>query len=347
MSKTMIYLLTASLLLLIILFMIGCKTLSVPQYKGPVSDHFDGKKFHNPGGNQMGSFRKLMAYQFSNKAKKWPDLLDEVDTESSKLEARVYTGIKYKQVNHATVLIQHSGLNILTDPVFSMRASPFQWMGPKRKRNPSIRIEDLPDIDVIVISHDHYDHLDVKSLKKLSEKHNCKILVGLGLKAFLDKFDIPNVIEMDWNDIHSHKGIEFIFHSAVHWSNRMASPYSSLWGSWIIKTNSKIIYFAGDTAYGDHFKEIKDKYKQIDLALIPIGAYVPRFFMQQVHMAPEDAFKAHVELDPVESLAIHWGTFKLTGESMFDPVDELQVHLDSADVQNFYYDRNHDQYYSL
>ena len=341
----MIYILTSIVTLLVIFGIYGCKTLSIPKYEGPITDHFDGKKFHNIGGNEMGSFRKLMAYQFSNRAKNWPNLVEQSDQATPNIIPRITDGIAYKQINHATILIQHAGLNILTDPVFSKRASPFEWMGPKRKRNPSIQIEDLPEIDVIVISHDHYDHFDVKSLKKLSENHNCKILVGLGLKAFLDKFDISNVIEMDWNDIHLYNNVEFIFHSAVHWSNRMASPYSSLWGSWIIKTKEKTIYFAGDTAYGDHFKEIKDTYKQIDLALIPIGAYVPRFFMQHVHMAPEDAFQAHIDLQPTESLAIHWGTFKLTGEGMFDPVEELQGHLDSTGTTNFYYDREHDMYY--
>lgn len=341
----MIYILTSIVVLLVILGIYGCKTLSIPKYEGPVTDHFDGKKFHNPGGNQMGSFRKLMAYQFSNKAKKWPDLVEQSTQTTPNIIPRITDGIAYKQINHATILIQHAGLNVLTDPVFSKRASPFEWMGPKRKRNPSIELDKLPPIDIIVISHDHYDHLDVKSLKKLSEINECKILVGLGLKAFLEKYDIPNVIEMDWNDSYLHEDVEFIFHSAVHWSNRMASPYSSLWGSWIIKTEEKTIYFAGDTAYGDHFKEIKDIYKQIDLALIPIGAYVPRFFMQHVHMAPEDAFQAHVDLQPTESLAIHWGTFKLTGEGMFDPVEELQGHLDSAGITNFYYDREHDMYY--
>lgn len=337
-------------LLIFVFVVIGfysCKTLYVPNPKGPVTDHFDGKRFYNKGGNKMGSFRELMNYQLKNKKAKWPNLLDSISPKFSEFEKMVDSEIRYKQINHATVLVQHNNLNILTDPVFSERASPFGILGPKRHRHPSANLDHLPKIHVIVISHDHYDHLDIKSLKQLSDIHKPIILVGLGLKKFLEKFDIDNVIEMDWEESKEIGDINFIFKPAIHWSNRFMGPYKTLWGSWIFQSKTKTIYFAGDTAYGTHFKQISEQFPKIDLALIPIGAYVPRFFMQQVHLAPEDAIKAHQDLQPLKSLAIHWGTFQLTGESMFDPVDELQKIMTEQQILNFDYDRNHDQYYLI
>lgn len=324
----------------------GCKTFYVPDYEGPITDHFDGKKFYNPGGNEMGSFKELFRYQLKNKSVKWPDLTDSL-YQKTDLKTKVDNDIRFKQINHATVLIQHAGLNIITDPVFSKRASPFSFMGPKRKRNPSVKIDDLPPIDVILISHDHYDHLDVKAIQFITSKYNSKVLVGLGLKNFLEKFDIKNIEELDWEESIYVNDVKFTFYKSKHWSNRFASPYKTLWGSWFIKSPEKHIYFAGDTAYDKHFNKIKENFPPIDLALIPIGAYVPRSFMKYVHMDPQEALQAHLDLNPKISLAIHWGTFKLTGESMYDPIEELQESMDSLNITNFLYDKNHNQYYSF
>ena len=333
-------------LIALILTINGCRTLVVKSYKGPRGDHFNGRKFYQPGGNKMGDFRELMAYQLTNRRAKWHKYVPK-QTVSDPPPHSLSEGIGYKHINHSTVLIQLNGVNILTDPIYVKRASPFQIVGPSRYRSPSIPYEELPPIDVVLISHDHYDHLDVKTLKRLSDDHHPTILVGLGLKAFLEKFDIANVIEMDWHDQQSVRGVDFTFLTAIHWSNRGMSPYKTLWGSYMIEGPLSTVYFAGDTGYGDHFKEIANKYPSIDLALIPIGAYVPRSFMQYVHMPPEDAFKAHLDLNPAKSFGIHWGTFQLTGEGMYDPIDELQVILDQHGVDNFHYDRYHDQYYHL
>lgn len=337
------------LLMLIIicgLFLYGCKTLSVPKYKGPITENWDGKRFNNPSGNEMGSFVKLMRYQSKTKRGVF-EVLPETKYKKIDFADVDRQAIYYKQINHATTLVQHKGKNILTDPVYSKRASPFTFMGPKRHREPAIPFDELPKIDIIVISHDHYDHLDIATLKRLSERDEPTIYVGLGTKAFLEKFKIKNVVDMDWGDHQMNGEIKVSFLPAKHWSNRFMSPRKTLWGSWMFSSKEKNIYYAGDTAYDNHFKAIKDEYKTIDLALIPIGAYKPRFFMEHVHMAPEIAYKAHQDLAPSTSFAIHWGTFQLTHEGMFDPVDELQEILQTENDNTFHYDRNHDQYYKI
>ena len=338
------YIVIALVLLVFVIW--GRKNLSVPSYKGPKTDHFDGKKFFNPSGNEMGSFRKLMISQVKGNRTKWPKFVG-LSSDQETVYPKVETGLSYKQINHATILIQHKGVNILTDPVFVKRASPVQFAGPARHRDPSIRLEELPVIDLVVISHDHYDHLDLQSLKFLSDKYNPKILVGLGLKKYLEKFEIENVEELDWQESSNHLGIKSTFLKCRHWSNRFASPYKTLWGSWMIESDEKTVYYAGDTAFDDHFSEIKKQFPVIDLALIPVGAYEPRFFMKYVHMNPEDAYKAHSILDPKESFAIHWGTFQLTDEGMFEPVDELQKLTDAHSDSRFIYDRDHNKTYHI
>lgn len=340
---------TFTFILFITLFCISfmsCKsTLFVPKYKGKSSSNFDGEKFHNHHDSKMGSFTKLFWYQMTNKKGKWN--YQENAKRMYSLDYYDNQNLRYTHINHATVLIQLKSVNILTDPVFVKRASPFQFMGPKRYRKPAISLEELPKIDFVIISHDHYDHLDIESIKKIQSRDGTKILVGLGLKSFLEGFDIKNVFEFDWKQSQSFDGTEFVFHTAKHWSNRSVQPYRSLWGAWIIKGGNATIYYAGDTGYGDHFKEIKSIYKNIELALIPIGAYKPRFFMQHVHMAPEDAVKAHIDLDPQESLAIHWGTFQLTHEAMFDPINELDSLSQKQGILNFYYDKEHNKTFEI
>jgi L-ascorbate metabolism protein UlaG (beta-lactamase superfamily) len=278
---------------------------------------------------------------------KWVDITNE-EVKHVAIEERVGDSIKYKLINHATLLIQHKNVNIITDPVYVKRASPFPNLGgPKRYRNPSIPYEKLPPIDIVLISHDHYDHLDLLTLKRISDDHNPIIYVGLGLKAYLSRFGIQNLVEMDWEDAVDVLGLKLTFLYARHWSNRGFSPYKTLWGSYMIQSEEKTIYFAGDSAMDRHFEEINQAFPNIDLAFIPIGAYVPRSFMQLVHMPPEDAILAHKALNPKLSVAIHWGTFQLTGEGMYDPIDELQAIADQESITNFIYDRHHDQYDSV
>lgn len=327
---------------LAVLSICSCHMLSVRKYDGSVSDHFDGKKFIHADGNKMGSFRDLMRYQMTHKRTKWPRI-DTVLPQPSIVHV-AYDEIRYKVINHATVLLQHHGVNVLTDPVFGKRASPFTWLGPKRHRPPALSIDELPKIDIILLSHDHFDHLDIASLKILVSKWNPKIFVGLGLKTYLAKFDLTNVVEMDWQQQIDYMGLKLTFLPAKHWSNRGFSPFRTLWGSYMITSPTRHIYFAGDTGFYSHFEDIKVAFPTIDLALIPIGAYIPRSFMKYVHMPPEDAIKAHKILNPRLSVAIHWGTFQLTGEGMYEPVDLLQSLLNKEGILNFTYDKEHNQY---
>lgn len=340
----LVYFILVIIALLLVLLIFNYNKLTVPAYRGKISDHFNGKKFVSHDNNQMGTFKDLLVYQIKTRQVKWPTL-NESDVEFGTVDVKVDVGIKYKFINHATILIQHQGVNIITDPVYVKRASPFQFMGPSRRRPPSIRYEDLPKIDLVLLSHDHYDHLDLTTIIKLSNDHSPLFLVGLGLKRFLERFNVKNVHQMDWQEVYQFKGLDLTFLPAKHWSNRGLSPFKTLWGSFMIQSSTKTIYFAGDSGFDKHFQEIKDQFKHIDLAFIPIGAYIPRNFMKYVHMPPEDALKAHKILSPTKSLAIHWGTFKLTGENMYDPVDLLQELMDNEGITNFDYDRHHNQYY--
>ncbi len=195
-------------------------------------------------------------------------------------------------IGHATFLIQIDGMNILTDPQFSERASPVLWAGPRRAVPPAMSIEDLPKIQAVVISHDHYDSLDVNSIKGLA-KHNTNIhfLVPLGMKTWLDDLSLEGIqiTELDWGASHIIKNIRFTAEPAQHWGKRtLFDAFKRLWASWVIETKDRRIFFAGDSGYAGHFKDIGNKYGSFDLALIPIGAYEPRWFMKPYHVNPEE-----------------------------------------------------------
>lgn len=235
-------------------------------------------------------------------------------------------------IGHATFLIQFSGLNILTDPQFSDRASPISWAGPKRVITPAITINDLPEIDAVVISHDHYDSLDLATVIALS-KHNHQrkltFLVPLGMKNWFENLNLEaiNVIELDWSQSHAINGVTFTAEPVQHWSKRtLFDTFERLWASWVIEANDNRIFFAGDTGYAKHFKDIGKKYQDFELALIPIGAYEPRWFMKSHHVNPEEAVKIHLDIKSRYSVAMHWGTFILTDE----PLDEPPIKLKEA-----------------
>lgn len=236
-------------------------------------------------------------------------------------------------IGHATFLLQFDGLNILTDPQFSERASPVSWAGPRRVVPPALTIDQLPDIDAVVISHDHYDSLDLASVQALA-RHNRQrpltFLVPLGMKAWFDELDIgARVIELDWSDSHRLGGVTFTAEPSQHWGKRtLTDAFQRLWASWVIEGDAGRIFFAGDTGYAPHFKEIGAKYDGFDLALLPIGAYEPRWFMRWYHVNPDEAVQIHRDLDARYSVAMHWGTFILTDEPLDEPPLKLAQALD-------------------
>ena len=240
-------------------------------------------------------------------------------------------------IGHSTFLIKKNNLTILTDPVFSDRASPFKRFGPKRLIPPSITIEELPPIDVVTISHNHYDHLDIRSLKKLSKANPDLIfLIPEGDLDIFKKRNIPNVTEFDWwEDIAIDKFL-FTFTPVQHWSARgLFDRNESLWGGWYIKTNNYSMYHAGDTGYSDDFIETKKRLGAPKYAFLPIGAYDPEWFMSESHVNPEDSVKIMNDLEAEYSFGMHWGTFTLTAEDTLEPRERLNDAVTAFGVENF------------
>ncbi|RJR20022.1 MAG: MBL fold metallo-hydrolase [Nitrospiraceae bacterium] len=239
-------------------------------------------------------------------------------------------------IGHATLLIQMHGNNILTDPQFSERASPVQWAGPRRVVPPGIAMEDLPDIDIVIISHDHYDSLDVNTVRGLHARtggDKTKFFVPLGLKAWFQKLEITNVVEMDWWDEQEAGSLKVIAVPMQHWGKR--TPFNRndhLWASWVIIADDFRFYFGGDTGFSSHFKETGDRFGPFDLAALPIGAYEPRWFMRNHHINPEEAVQGHIALRSKKSVAMHWGTFMLTDEPLDEPPVRLRKALKDASV---------------
>lgn len=231
-------------------------------------------------------------------------------------------------IGHATLLLQLEGKNILTDPHFSRRASPVQWAGPKRAAPPGLALEYLPPIDMVIISHDHYDALDKETIVKLYQRaggQNTTFFVPLGLKPWFKHRGISRVFELDWWDQREESGLTIIAVPVQHWSKRsLFSRNKTLWAGWVIQSNSFRFFFVGDSGYAPQFKEIGQKLGPFDLTAIPIGAYEPRWFMHHHHMTPEEALRVHLDVRSQKSIGIHWGTFILTDEPLDEPPRRLK-----------------------
>jgi L-ascorbate metabolism protein UlaG (beta-lactamase superfamily) len=302
--------------------------LSGPAYKGPITDHFDGSTFINPGGVKQQSLGAVFKWMFTRKRSIWRKPLDDVP--ASKPVHHVQSGIRITFVNHSTFLIQTAGLNILTDPVWSERVSPFTWSGPKRQRKPGIRFEDLPKIDVILLSHNHYDHLDLPTLKSLTRIHDPRIITSLGVSAYLKKHGIERSVDMDWwDELNLDESLRVQSVPAQHFSARgTLDRNKTLWCGFVLKKDEGNIYFAGDTGYNSRtFKEIGDRCSPIAVSLIPIGAYQPIWFMSPVHCSPAEAVVIHKEVRSEKSIATHFGTFRLGDENPDEAVKDLKAAL--------------------
>lgn len=287
-------------------------------YTGPASDHFDGDRFHNdiPGH----SFSDMLKWVWEMKTVRWPEWIN--DPVQPRPPSSVGEGrLRVTFINHATVLIQMDGLNILTDPIWSERAGPVSWLGTKRVRMPGVKMEDLPQIHVILISHDHYDHLDLPSLKQLSVRDMPLILTGLGVKALLEMEGLSNVLELDWwqECISGPSGMRFIFVPALHSSGRkIFEENATLWGGYIIEGSSGRVYYSGDTGYGKFLDAIKSRYSGFRLTIFPLGNYEKRWFMKNQHMNPDDAVRAHILLGSKQSMGVHYATFVEHPEQAID-----------------------------
>ena len=299
---------------------------STPPYHGPVTDHFDGRRFRNKHATAHNDFRDAAKWATHRDKGFWRPYRDEPPGPPP--PARVDGDrLRVTFVNHTTVLLQTHGLNILTDPIWSERCGPVSWFGPRRVRPPGIRFGELPPIDVVLLSHNHYDHCDLPSLKRLARKHSPKLIAPLGNKSFLERRNIPVLAELDWwqstniaNDI-TVTGIP-----ARHFAGRgLFDRDRSLWAGFMVTTPSGSICFAADSGFGDHFAEIRERLGAPRLALLPIGAFRPEWFMSRVHMSPEQAIEAHRELGASTTVATHYGTFQLADDSETEPVERIQA----------------------
>lgn len=296
-----------------------------PYYSGAPSDHFDGLRFRNVDHAETDrEFRAFLRWKLKERPAAWPK---SVPVRRAVPNGRV-SGLRATIVGHASVLVQAGGLNVLTDPVWSDRASPFSFAGPRRVSAPGIAFEDLPPIDVVMLSHNHYDHMDIATLRRLNAEHNPLIVTPLGNDAILRRA-IPDVrvAAGDWWDrVDIGKGGEVFIVPAHHWSARgRGDRRMALWSGFILRTSGGSAYFAGDTGYGDGriFKEMRGRIGRPDLALIPIGAYAPRWFMSAQHIDPNEAVRIMEDLEAVCAVGIHWGVFQLTDERRNEPPELL------------------------
>jgi L-ascorbate metabolism protein UlaG (beta-lactamase superfamily) len=294
----------------------------LPGYHGPVSDHFDGERFHNQVVFAHRSFADLIRWMWSRQPAQWQAV---PAAEPGPPPPARGTSLRATFVNHATVLLQTAEMNILTDPIWSMRASPIHSLGPSRVRPPGIRFEALPSIDVVLISHNHYDHMDLPTLKRLKAEHDPLFVVGLGNGVLLQREGIEKVSELDWwqrLDLSPSTAVSGV--PAQHFSQRtMRDRDKRLWLGYVIHAPEGELYFAGDTGMGPHFAQIRQRFGPMRLSLLPIGAYKPRWFMSAVHLSPREAVIAHKQLQSDYSIGIHYGTFRLADDSQNEPLSDL------------------------
>ncbi|AXQ30268.1 hypothetical protein D0B54_17015 [Solimonas sp. K1W22B-7] len=299
------------------------------RHRGPVSDHFDGERFHNaePFGKTAA---ELLRWRLSRKRGKW--LRDLAPHGQPPPPARVGEGgLRASYVNQATVLLQADGLNLLTDPVWSERVSPVQWAGPQRYRAPGIPFEQLPRIDVAIISHNHYDHMDADTLRRLWREHDPVFVTALGNAHHLRAWGLEKIVELDWDQQWTlPNGRTLTAARAQHWSGRAGYDANlALWMSCVIDTAGGPVYFAGDSGYGPHYAELFRRHGAMRLSLLPIGAYLPRWFMAYQHMDPAEAVQAHLDLHSAFSMGIHYGSFELADDGQEEAVEDLRKALDA------------------
>ena len=289
-------------------------------YNGPISDHWNGKRFYLSGivREKRPPFA-MLKWQWTRAKSDWPD---SVPVQQSIPEARVEK-LRVTFLGHAALLIQNEGKNILVDPVYSERASPFSSLGPKRARAPGVAFESLPPIDLVIVTHNHYDHLDLDTLERLWATHHMPIVTPLGNDTIIHR-RIPEaeITTIDWQEEKTlPNGIALACLPVQHWSARWTWDRNyALWGAFVLRTSGGPIYLTGDTGYNARFfQEAAARFGPFRLATLPIGAYAPRWFMKFSHMAPEESVQAIADLKTVHAFPIHFGTFRLSDEPFGAP----------------------------
>ncbi|MGA2588871.1 MAG: MBL fold metallo-hydrolase [Bryobacteraceae bacterium] len=285
--------------------------------------HFDGKRFYNPDAPQAPGLLDVPRWKLTSRPEPSPSFISDVEQSipPRRVEGSV---LRTTLVNHSTVLLQQRGFNILTDPIWSERAGPLSWIGPRRRRKQGVSWEDLPPIDTVLISHNHYDHLDLPTLRRLAARGGSTFIVPRRGSRLLRSQNIGPAHELDWGESLSLPGFTIHCVPALHFSRRgIYDRNTTLWCGYVIECPERLVYFAGDTAFGPHFAQIREKFGSPRLALLPIGAYLPRWFMSPVHMSPDEAVRAHEILAARTSIAIHHGTFQLADEGLDTPRQQL------------------------
>ncbi len=307
-------------------------------YTGPVSDHFDGRHFFDPDGSPPKSLADVLRWQFGSGGTRatWPDWAPSpfADTPPPRVAG---DRARLSFVGHASWLIQSAGLNILVDPVWSDRASPFAFAGPKRHNAPGIAFDALPEIDIVLVSHGHYDHLDVATLSRLTARFAPRVITPLGNDLTMTASDGAIRAEaFDWHQrVELGNGVAATLVPTRHWSARgVFDRNKALWASFVLETPAGKVYIVCDSGYGDggHFRRVREAHGALRLAILPIGAYEPRWFMKDQHMNPDDAVRALADCGAAQALAHHHGTFQLTDEAIDAPADALHEALDAAKI---------------
>ncbi|WP_244447212.1 MBL fold metallo-hydrolase [Hoeflea sp. BAL378] len=304
---------------------------SNPYHSGPVSDHFDGTRFFNPDGSAPKGFSDLLKWQLGGGKQAWPATAASPHPQA-KPEARVEgQALTITMVGHATLLIQTAGLNILTDPVWSERASPVSFAGPKRVTDPGIRFEDLPGIDLVLLSHNHYDHLDLVTLERLRKAHDPLVITPLGNDAIIAR-EAPamRVTTGDWGQSIQAGPATIHFEPCHHWSARGMNDRSmALWAAFVIETEGGKILHIGDTGFdkGRPYANARARHGGFRAAILPVGAYEPRWFMKDQHQNPAEAVEGFLLSGAEHALGHHWGTFRLTNEGRDAPREVLEAEL--------------------
>jgi L-ascorbate metabolism protein UlaG (beta-lactamase superfamily) len=305
-------------------------------YSGPLSDHFDGQRFFDPHGSPPKTLADIWRWQRSRKPERWPTWAPSplADVPPPRV-ADHHWRISY--VGHASLLLQTAGINMLIDPVWSERVSPFRSVGPKRVNAPGIAFDALPPIDVVLVSHGHYDHLDLETLSRIARSHNPRVITPLGNDLTMRDHDRSIRGEAyDWHDrvpVSAEVAVTLV--PTRHWSARgLFDRNKALWASFIIETPRGRIYHVADSGYGggQHFRSARERYGPFRLAILPIGAYEPRWFMRDQHIDPQEAVQAMLDSGAELALAHHHGTFQLTDEAIDAPEKALTAALRAASL---------------
>jgi L-ascorbate metabolism protein UlaG (beta-lactamase superfamily) len=303
----------------------ACTAAVLPYYRGPRTDHFDGRHFFNEEPFEEQQPSELARWQLNRHRGKWPD---SAAIAGPAPPARVGGGVlRVTMVNHATVLLQMDSLNILTDPVWSAKVGLEGQFGVRRHRPPGIPFDSLPHIDIVLISHDHYDNMDMPSLRRLQERYHPRIITGLGNPGYLATQGIRGAEQLDWWQSASlARGVRLTAVPARHWSGRTLSDrYERLWEGFVIEGSRDTVYFAGDTGWGRMYRELHARWSRFTLALLPVAPFRPRWYMARKHLSPDDAVRAAIETRSAMVIPIHWGTFELGDDGESEAVDTLRA----------------------